>query len=77
MNIADALKALDQNDWDRAHLIVQGMDSQVAAWLHGVLHMIEGDEPNAQYWYQRAGRPYPGKARQNDELQVIKETVAG
>ena len=77
MNIVDALKALDQNDWDRAHQIVQGSDTQLAAWLHGVLHMIEGDEANAEYWYHEAGRPYPGKAKQDEDLQAIKKAVVG
>jgi hypothetical protein len=77
MNIADALKALDRNDWNGAHQIVQDMDTPLAAWFHGVLHMIEGDESNAKYWYRRAGRPFPGKARQDEELQAIRNTAAG
>jgi hypothetical protein len=77
MNIADALKALDHDDWNGAHQIVQTMDTPAAAWLHGVLHMIEGDEANAQYWYRRAGRPYPGKACQKEEVQALKEANVG
>jgi hypothetical protein len=77
MNIADALAALDHDDWEGAHRIVQSMDSQPAAWLHGVLHMMEGDETNAQYWYRRAGRPYPGTARIKQEIQAIKEASLG
>ena len=77
MSMADALKALDEDNWDSAHRIVQNMDSQPAAWLHGVLHMIEGDEANAQYWYRQADRPYPGKARIQEELQAIKAATPG
>ena len=77
MNIADALKALDHDDWDGAHRIVQTMDSPAAAWLHGILHMIEGDEGNAQYWYRRAGRPFPGKARPTEEIQALKQAHPG
>jgi hypothetical protein len=77
MNMADALKALEENDWNKAHEIVQSLDTPLAAWLHGVLHMMEGDESNAQYWYRRAARPYPGKDRQTDELRAIRESVGG
>jgi hypothetical protein len=77
MNVADALKALDRNDWNGAHQIVQDMDTPLAAWLHGALHMIDGDESNAQYWYRRAARPYPGKAKQHDELEAIRASVGG
>jgi hypothetical protein len=77
MSIMDALKAFDEHNWDGAHRIVQNMDSLPAAWLHGVLHMIEGDEANAQYWYRRAGRSYPGKTRIQEELQAIKAANLG
>ena len=75
MTIQDAIQALDQGDWDQAHRIVQGIDSETAAWFHGILHLIEGDESNAQYWYRRARREYPGKSRLQDELSALKTTL--
>jgi hypothetical protein len=76
MTLQDAIQALDQGDWDKAHRIVQGIEGESAAWFHGILHMIEGDESNAQYWYRRAGRPYPGKAKIQEELSAIKVSLA-
>lgn len=26
----------------------------LAAWLHGIVHTLEGDLDNARYWYHRA-----------------------
>lgn len=46
-----------KNDWDKAHEAAQSDDSSNAAWVHAHLHRIEGDLPNARYWYSRAGRP--------------------
>lgn len=44
-------------DWDAAHRIVQQFeDDDAAAWIHAVLHKIEGDPANSRYWYQRADR---------------------
>jgi hypothetical protein len=44
-------------DWDAAHQLVQPYESDVtAAWIHAVLHKIEGDLGNARYWYRRADR---------------------
>jgi hypothetical protein len=44
-------------DWDAAHQLVQRYeDDATAAWIHAVLHKIEGDLGNARYWYRRAGR---------------------
>ena len=43
--------------WDEAHEIVQRDEADpTAAWIHAVLHKIEGDLGNARYWYRRAGR---------------------
>ena len=30
-------------------------DSREAAWVHAYLHRVEGDLPNAGYWYRTAG----------------------
>ncbi len=55
-----ALQALwyDANgDWDKAHSASQAQDDRDGAWVHAYLHRVEGDLPNAGYWYRRAGRP--------------------
>ena len=46
-----------KGDWDKAHGIVMQEDSQEAAWVHAYLHRVEGDLPNAGYWYRTAGKP--------------------
>ena len=44
-------------DWEAAHQIVQQYESgATAAWIHAVLHKIEGDPSNSRYWYRRADR---------------------
>ena len=42
--------------WDAAHQIVQQYEDGIAAWIHAVLHKMEGDPGNARYWYHRADR---------------------
>jgi len=46
-----------KGDWDRAHKVVQDDESREAAWVHAYLHRVEGDLPNAGYWYRTAGEP--------------------
>jgi hypothetical protein len=46
-----------KGDWERAHKLVQDEDSTDAAWVHAYLHRVEGDLPNARYWYGTAGKP--------------------
>ena len=46
-----------KGDWDKAHTIVMKDESREAAWVHAYLHRVEGDLPNAGYWYRTADRP--------------------
>ena len=46
-----------KNDWDKAHKLVQDDAGGSAAWVHAYLHRVEGDLPNARYWYGAAGKP--------------------
>jgi hypothetical protein len=47
------------NHWQRAHDLIDGTPGPDAAWLHAHLHRVEGDQMNADYWYQRSGRDRP------------------
>lgn len=46
-----------RGNWEEAHEIAQDDETPDGAWVHAWLHRIEGDAPNAGYWYRRAGRP--------------------
>jgi hypothetical protein len=57
---APALQALwwaAKDDWNAAHKIVMKHDDADCAWVHAHLHRVEGDLPNAGYWYRQAGKP--------------------
>ena len=53
----EALWWAAKGEWDKAHAIVMNDDSREAAWVHAYLHRVEGDLPNAGYWYRTAGKP--------------------
>ena len=59
-----------KGDWDAAHKIVQDEDTPDAAWVHAYLHRVEGDLPNAGYWYRSAGQPV-ARAALEDEWSAI------
>lgn len=73
--LAEALDLLDRGDWQAAHLIVQAESSPLSAWLHGIVHTLEGDLDNAQYWYRRAERPFPGASAVADELGAARRAL--
>lgn len=74
--ILDALERLKAGDWNGAHVIAQDDESPTGAWLHGVVHIVEGDESNARYWYRRAGRPFPGMDAVESEMAAIRDAIA-
>ena len=75
----ELLKAIDlalADQWEAAHGIVQQYESDNnAAWIHAVLHKIEGDSGNSHYWYRRAGKPehFPNEPRA--ELAEIRKIL--
>jgi hypothetical protein len=74
------LKAIDlalSGEWNAAHQIVQQYEDSTAAWIHAVLHKIEGDRNNSRYWYRRAGKPEHFSDEPKAELAEIRKEVAG
>ena len=65
-----------KGQWDQAHKIVQDDESREAAWVHAYLHRVEGDLPNARYWYGTAGKPVAAGALE-DEWSAIAATLLG
>jgi hypothetical protein len=45
-------------NWDKAHELVQDLNTPEAAWIHAYLHRKEEDEGNAAYWYRKAGKDF-------------------
>ncbi|MFZ6776334.1 hypothetical protein ACO0LD_05830 [Undibacterium sp. Ji83W] len=55
--------------WNEAHDLVQGDDTLLGAWLHGILHIQEGDLEDAEYWYGKANRNFRSRGTLNEELE--------
>jgi len=59
--------------WDAAHEVVQQYEDDAnAAWIHAVLHKMEGDLGNARYWYRRADRMDHVADEPREELADIR-----
>ena len=54
---AVSLWYLKKGDWEKSHNIAQDIHDDHGAWIHVLLHLIEGDLGNARYWFAEAGRP--------------------
>ena len=71
--LRSAVVLLEQGDWQAAHEIVQkDEESELSCWAHGIVHVLEGDLPNARYWYRQAKRVFPDKYSVPEEIAALK-----
>ena len=72
---APALQALwwaEKDDWNAAHAIVMAHEDADCAWVHAHLHRVEGDLPNARYWYREAGKSPATGTPEAERKAIIK-----
>lgn len=75
MDTSRVLDLLDKGDWKAAHEIVQKESSTLAAWLHGIVHILEGDLDNARGWYKKAKRDFPGAGAVKQEIAAARKSA--
>ena len=74
--LKQALAHLQRGEWQAAHQIVQqDEDSPLACWAHGIVHLMEGDLPNARYWYGEAKRAFPAKPDAKSETKALSRAL--
>ena len=61
-----------KGDWARAHESAQRDESKEGSWVHAYLHRKEGDESNAAYWYNRAGKPACREPLDAEWISIVK-----
>jgi hypothetical protein len=72
--LRSAVAHLERGEWQAAHEIVQkDEDSPLYCWAHGIVHVMEGDLPNARYWYGEAKRIFPNDYSIPAEIAALKK----
>ncbi len=75
----DLLKATElalAGDWEAAHELAQQHESDaMAAWIHAVLHKMEGDLSNSRYWYRHADQMKHVDDEPKAELETIRKEL--
>jgi hypothetical protein len=75
-DLLQAIALAGAGQWDAAHQIVQRYDADTtAAWIHAVLHKIEGDHDNSRYWYRCAGKLEHAPDEPMAELGEIRREI--
>jgi hypothetical protein len=71
--LLQAIELTLADQWEAAHSLVQQYEGDAAAaWIHAVLHKIEGDLSNARYWYRHAGKLGHVDDEPRTELAIIR-----
>ena len=70
------LQDLHAGRWHAAHDLVQKDDSMLGAWLHGILHLQEGDLEDAENWYNRAARHFRSRGSLQEEIVLFQQALA-
>ena len=73
--LARAVDLLADGAWQQAHEIVQKESSELASWLHGIVHILEGDLDNARHWYAKTSRAFPGGDAAAAEIAAARKAV--
>jgi len=74
--LRSAVALLERGDWQAAHEIVQkDEESPLSCWAHGIVHVMEGDLPNARYWYREAKRAFPEDCAVAAEIAALKDAL--
>ena len=74
-DLVRAVELVLAGKWDAAHQLVQQHEDGTAAWIHAVLHKLEGDLGNARYWYRRADRMKYVEYESRAELAAIRSEL--
>jgi hypothetical protein len=76
-HLKKAVEAALDGDWDKSHKIAQDYNDSIANWIHAVLHKIEGDIWNSNYWYAKtSGKTFEDFVDAQDELREILNTLS-
>ncbi|WP_350285545.1 hypothetical protein [uncultured Croceitalea sp.] len=63
------------DQWNAAHDIAQDLHTSVGSWIHAHLHRVEGDDFNAGYWYQQAGKPFCNSTLSVEVQELVKAVL--
>lgn len=70
--INDSFDLMRSGRWREAHDLIQTDASALAAWLHGILHIEEGDLEDAEYWYSKSDRHFRSRGTLIEEVEAFE-----
>ena len=75
-NAAYAGLLLFLGGWEEAHHAAQDVENREGNYWHGILHRIEPDSANANYWFRRVGQHPLFAALHAAATRILEESTA-
>jgi hypothetical protein len=69
---ARALWHLKKGNWEQSHNIAQDIHTPMGSWIHALIHVIEGDQGNGNYWFAKACKP----SRRMSDIDALWDEIA-
>jgi len=66
-----------KGNFERAHDLVNALETPDGMAVHAYLHRKEGNTANARYWYQRVGRAYHRPSLEAEWAALVEGLLAG
>ena len=66
-----------KGNWQRAHELVNDVETREGMAVHAYLHRKEGDQSNASYWYRRSGRSFEKRSLDAEWALLLDELLSG
>jgi len=64
-----------KGNWEQSHNIIQDINDSNASWIHAYLHRKEGDNWNADYWYNKAGKKRPDTILEKEWEDIVRKMI--
>ncbi|MGV3588215.1 MAG: hypothetical protein ACO1OF_14515 [Adhaeribacter sp.] len=64
-----------KGNWHQSHEIIQEVNTPTHCLIHAYLHRKEGDNWNANYWYNKAGRKMPKESLAAEWENISREML--
>jgi hypothetical protein len=64
-----------QDNWKKAHDLIDHLEDLRSAHIHAYLHRVEGDLWNARYWYNRANQPKFNGTLQEEWTYLVEKYI--
>ncbi len=66
-----------KGNWEKAHDLVDDLETQDGMAVHAYLHRKSGETSNSEYWYERCGREFQRPTFEAEWQALVEALIKG